>query len=213
MGRRFQELAFTPNVKKNQLEHGSRHQYERMEKTSPAGNTLGSPEQTFIQARDSFYMASVSETGWPYIQHRGGNKGFVHIINPGLIGFADLRGNKQYISLGNLQHDTRVALFFMDYPHQTRLKILGRVEIHEHDPEAPALIESFRPADKSDIVERVILIHVEAFDWNCPQHITPRYTVEEFQEALDPVRERLAALEAENATLREELALSKKSLA
>ena len=211
MGRRFQELAFTPNVKKNQLEHGSRHQYERMEKTSPAGNTLGSPEQTFIQARDSFYMASVSETGWPYIQHRGGNKGFVHIINPGLIGFADLRGNKQYISLGNLQHDTRVALFFMDYPHQTRLKILGRVEIHEHDPEAPALIESFRPADKSDIVERVILIHVEAFDWNCPQHITPRYTVEEFQEALDPVRERLAALEAENATLREELALSKKS--
>ena len=211
MGRRFQELAFTPNVKKNQLEHGSRHQYERMEKTSPAGNTLGSPEQTFIQARDSFYMASVSETGWPYIQHRGGNKGFVHIINPGLIGFADLRGNKQYISLGNLQHDTRVALFFMDYPHQTRLKILGRVEIHEHDPEAPALIESFRPADKSDIVERVILIHVEAFDWNCPQHITPRYTVEEFQEALDPVRERLAALEAEIATLREELALSKKS--
>jgi predicted pyridoxine 5'-phosphate oxidase superfamily flavin-nucleotide-binding protein len=211
MGRRFQELAFTPNVKKNQLEHGSRHQYERMGQTSPAGNTLGSAEQTFIQSRDSFYMASVSETGWPYIQHRGGNKGFVHIINPGLIGFADLRGNKQYISLGNLQHDTRVALFFMDYPHQTRLKILGRVEIHEHDPEAPALIESFRPADKSDIVERVILIHVEAFDWNCPQHITPRYTVEEFQEALDPVRERLAVLEAENATLREELALSKKS--
>jgi uncharacterized protein len=211
MGRRFQELAFTPNVKKNQSEHGSRHQYERMEQTSPAGNTLGSAEQTFIQSRDSFYMASVSETGWPYIQHRGGNKGFVHIINPVLIGFADLRGNKQYISVGNLQHDTRVALFFMDYPHQTRLKILGRVEIHEHDPEAPALIESFRPADKSDIVERVILIHVEAFDWNCPQHITPRYTVEEFQEALDPVRERLAALEAENATLREELALSKKS--
>jgi predicted pyridoxine 5'-phosphate oxidase superfamily flavin-nucleotide-binding protein len=211
MGRRFQELAFTPNVKKNQLEHGSRHQYERMEQTSPAGNTLGSAEQTFIQSRDSFYMASVSETGWPYIQHRGGNKGFVHIINPGLMGFADLRGNKQYISLGNLQHDTRVALFFMDYPHQTRLKILGRVEIHEHDAEAPALIESFRPTDKSDIVERVILIHVEAFDWNCPQHITPRYTVEEFQEALDPVRERLAKLETENAALREEVALSKKS--
>jgi uncharacterized protein len=211
MGRRFQELAFTPNVKKNQLEHGSRHQYERMEQTSPAGNTLGSAEQTFIQSRDSFYMASVSETGWPYIQHRGGNKGFVHIINPGLIGFADLRGNKQYISLGNLQHDTRVALFFMDYPHQTRLKILGRVEIHEHDAEAPALIESFRPTDKSDIVERVILIHVEAFDWNCPQHITPRYTVEEFQEALGPVRERLAKLETENVALREELALLKKS--
>jgi len=211
MGRRFQELAFTPRVKQNQLDHGSRRQYERMEQTSPEGNALGAAEQTFIQQRDSFYMASVSETGWPYIQHRGGNKGFVHIINAGLIGFADLRGNKQYISLGNLQHDTRVALFFMDYPNQTRLKILGRVEIHEHDPEAPALIESFRTTDKSDIVERVILIHVEAFDWNCPQHITPRYTVEEFQEALAPVRERLATLEAENATLREKLALPEKS--
>lgn len=211
MGRRFQELAFTPSVKKNQLEHGSRRQYERMEQTSPAGNTLGPAEQNFIQHRDSFYMASISETGWPYIQHRGGNRGFVRIINPGLIGFADLRGNKQYISLGNLQHDARVALFFMDYPNQTRLKILGRVEVHEHDPEAAALIESFRPTDKSDIIERVILIHVEAFDWNCPQHITPRYTVEEFQEALDPVRERLATLEAENATLREKLALPEKS--
>ncbi|MGH9597491.1 MAG: pyridoxamine 5'-phosphate oxidase family protein [Edaphobacter sp.] len=211
MGRRFQELAFTPRVKENQLEHGSRRQYERMEQTSPPGNALGPAEQTFIQRRDSFYMASISETGWPYIQHRGGNNGFVRIINSGLIGFADLRGNKQYVSLGNLQHDTRVALFFMDYPNQTRLKILGRVEIHEHDPEATALIESFRPTDKSDIIERVILIHIEAFDWNCPQHITPRYTVEEFQEAIDPVRERLAALEAENATLREKLALPEKS--
>ena len=211
MGRRFQELAFTPNVKKNQLEHGSRHQYERMEKTSPAGNTLGSPEQTFIQARDSFYMASVSETGWPYIQHRGGNKGFVHIINPGLIGFADLRGNKQYISLGNLHHDSRVCLFFMDYPHQTRLKILGRVEVHEHDPEAAALIESFRPANKADIIERVILIHIEAFDWNCPQHITPRYTIEELEQILAPVRERLAKLEEENAALGEKLSLTTKA--
>ncbi len=163
-----------------------------MEQAAPTGNTLGPAEQDFLQRRDSFYMASVSETGWPYVQHRGGHKGFVRVIDPKTIGFADFRGNKQYISLGNLQHDTRVALFFMDYPNQTRLKILGRVEIHEHDTEAPALIESFRTADKSDVVERVILIHVEAFDWNCPQHITPRYTMEELQQVLAPVREKLA---------------------
>jgi hypothetical protein len=205
MGRRFQELAFTPLVKEQQQEHGSRHQYERMAQTAPAGDTLGPAEQNFLRRRDSFYMASVSETGWPYVQHRGGPKGFVRVINPKLIGFADLRGNKQYVSLGNLKHDSRVTLFFMDYPNQTRLKILGRVEVHEHDAEAPALIESFRPADKSDVIERVILIHIEAFDWNCPQHITPRYTAEELQESLGPIHEKLASLEAENATLRDKL--------
>ncbi len=210
MGRRFQELAFTPLVKKHQQEHGSRRQYERMEQTAPPGNTLGPAEQEFIKRRDSFYMASVSETGWPYVQHRGGPKGFVHVIDPGLIGFADLRGNKQYVSLGNFEHDPRVALFFMDYPNQTRLKILGRVEVHEHDAKAPALIESFRPTDNSDVVERVILIHVEGFDWNCPQHITPRYTIEELQEVLAPIREKLTRLETENAALRGKLSLPAK---
>src|SRR5271170_1960583 len=203
MGRRFQELAFTPLVKEHQQEHGSRRQYDRMEKSSPSGeDKLGPAEQDFLKRRDSFYMASVSETGWPYLQHRGGPKGFVRVINPSLLGFADLRGNKQYISLGNLEHDARVALFFMDYPNQTRLKILGRVEVHEHDAEAPALLETFRPANKSDVVERVLLIHVEAFDWNCPQHITPRFTAEELEQSLAPIRERLAQLEAENADLR-----------
>jgi uncharacterized protein len=213
MGRRFQELAFTPLVKKHQQEHDSRRQYARMEQNAPLGDTLGPAEQDFIQRRDSFYMASVSETGWPYVQHRGGPKGFVRVINPGLIGFADLRGNKQYVSLGNLEHDPRVALFFMDYPNQTRLKILGRIEVHEHDPEAPALIESFRALenpDKSDVIERVILIHVEGFDWNCPQHITPRYTMEELEDMLTPVREKLAKLEAENAALRGKLSSQEK---
>jgi uncharacterized protein len=206
MGRRFQELAFTPLVKENQTEHGSRRQYESMEKSAPQGDDLlGPDEQTFITHRDSFYMASVSETGWPYIQHRGGPKGFVRILNPSLLGFADFRGNKQYISLGNLQHDSRVALFFMDYPHQTRLKILGRIEVHENDAEAAAFLKSFPPTDRSDVVERVILIHVEGFDWNCPQHITPRYTAEELEQSLAPVRERLAQLESENASLRAKL--------
>jgi len=202
---RFQELAFTPLVKQHQQEHGSRSQYERLAERSPLGNALGSDEQAFIALRDSFYMASVSETGWPYVQHRGGPKGFVRVIEPGLLGFADLRGNKQYISLGNFDHDARVALFFMDYPNQTRLKVLGRVEVHEHDSEAPALIESFRPEDKSSVVERVILIHVEAFDWNCPQQITPRYTAEEIQQVIAPLSQKLAKLDAENVRLREEL--------
>jgi len=202
---RFHELAFTPAVKDLQQQHNSRRQYERMEQTGPSGSTLGVSEQTFLSLRDSFYIASVSETGWPYIQHRGGPKGFVRVLNPGLIGFADLRGNKQYISLGNLQHDARVALFFMDYPNQTRLKILGRVEVHEQDAEAPALIESLRTAEPGAVIERAILIHVEGFDWNCPQHITPRYTIEELQEALAPLQTKLAKLEAENAALRNKL--------
>ncbi len=157
-------------------------------------------------------MASVSETGWPYVQHRGGVKGFVRVINPGLIGFADLRGNKQYISLGNLEHDARVALFFMDYPNQTRLKILGRVEVHENDAEAAAFLKSFPPTDPSDVVERVIFIHIEGFDWNCPQHITPRFTAEELEQALAPIRERLAQLESENAALHAKLSTATKTL-
>ena len=205
MGRRFQEIAFPPLVKEHQQQHGSRRQYERMEQSAPPGDHLGPAEQDFIQRRDSFYMASVSETGWPYIQHRGGPKGFIHVLNPSLIGFADYRGNKQYISLGNFDHDNRVALFFMDYPYQTRLKILGRVEVHENDSQAPELIKSFRSKDDSGVIERVILIHVEGFDWNCPQHITPRYTVEELEQTLAPVRERLASLEIENANLKAQL--------
>ncbi len=205
MSRSFSELAFTPLVKAQQQKHGSRRQYERMEQSGPPGNILDSYAQAFIQLRDSFYMASVSETGWPYIQHRGGPPGFVHILAPSTLAFADLRGNKQYISLGNLQHDDRVALFFMDYPNQTRLKILGRVEVHENNPQSPALIESLRPSNKSDVVERAILIHVEAFDWNCPQHITPRYTLEELQPSLNTLHLRLKELEAENAALRDKL--------
>ena len=202
MSRRFSELAFTPLVKAHQKQHKSRAQYQHMEQSGPPGDALGPDEQYFISLRDSFYMASVSETGWPYVQHRGGTKGFVHVIDAKTLAFADLRGNKQYISVGNLEHDARVALFFMDYPNRTRLKILGHVEIHENDAVAPALFESLRTAEPHAVIERVILIHVEAFDWNCPQHITPRYTLEELEPSLAPLRERLAVLEAENAALR-----------
>ena len=206
MSRSFPELAFTPLVKQQQELHNSRRQYARMEQAlQTSSDALGPDEQAFIALRDSFYMASVSETGWPYIQHRGGPGGFVRVLSPTLLGFADLRGNKQYISLGNLQHDSRAALFFMDYPNQTRLKILGRVEIHENDAQAPTLFESLKTAEPGAVIERAILIHVEAFDWNCPQHITPRYTLEELEPSLSQLRDRLATLEAENAALRAKL--------
>jgi uncharacterized protein len=198
MGRRFAELAFTPAVKKQQEIHGSRHLYERVEQSADLGDSLGSDEREFLEASDGFYMASVTETGWPYIQYRGGAKGFLHVLDERTIGFADLRGNKQYISVGNLEHDGRVALFFMDYPHQSRLKILGRAKVHEGTEEAGKLIEQLRVPEERSPAERAFVIHVEAFDWNCPQHITSRYTEAELAKALEPMRRRIDALEAEN---------------
>ena len=208
MGRRFAEIAFTPLVKEQQKQHGSRHLYERieksnMQKSNDLGDRLGPSEQEFIQQRDGFYMASVSETGWPYIQFRGGPKGFLRVLDPQTLGFADLRGNTQYISVANLHHDDRVALFLMDYPHQSRLKILGRAKIHEGNAEALKLIESLRMPGEKSRAERALIIHVEAFDWNCPQHITPRFTQEELATALEPMQRRLKDLEAENKRLRD----------
>jgi predicted pyridoxine 5'-phosphate oxidase superfamily flavin-nucleotide-binding protein len=174
-----------------------------MQKSNDLGDRLGPSEQEFIQQRDGFYMASVSETGWPYIQFRGGPKGFLRVLDPQTLGFADLRGNTQYISVGNLHHDDRVALFLMDYPHQSRLKILGRAKIHEGNAEALKLIESLRMPGEKSRAERALIIHVEAFDWNCPQHITPRFTQEELATALEPMQRRLKDLEAENKRLRD----------
>lgn len=202
MGRRFAELAFTPLVKQQQIQHGSRHLYERVEQSGDLGDRLGSDEQTFLEDSDGFYMASTTENGWPYMQYRGGAKGFLHVLDDRTIAFADLRGNKQYISVGNLQHDDRVALFFMDYPRQSRLKILGRAKVHEGTDEARKLIEQLRVPGEKSPAERALVIHVEAFDWNCPQHITPRYTEEELAQVLEPIRQRLEALEAENKRLR-----------
>ena len=202
MSQRFAELAFTPLVKKQQEKHGSRRQYARMAEIGEAGDRLTEFEREFIAERDGFYMASTGETGWPYIQYRGGEKGFLHVLDDQTLGFADLRGNKQYISTGNLEHDDRVALFLMDYAHQMRLKILGRVAVHENDAEAAALLEKLRVPGEKTSAERAMVIHVEAFDWNCPQHITPRYTQEELTATLEPIRKRMEALEAENARLR-----------
>ena len=202
MGRKFASLAFTPLVKAQQQQHGSRHQYERVEQSGSSGDQLGPAERDFIARRDGFYMATVSETGWPYIQFRGGPPGFLHILDSATLGFADLRGNRQYISTGNLGHDTRVALFLMDYPYQARLKILGRASVLEGTPEAAETIAKLRSPGETSPAERAILIHIEAFDWNCPQHITPRFTEAEINAAFKPLHQRIADLEAEVATLR-----------
>jgi hypothetical protein len=212
MGRRFAELAFTPTVKDQHTRHGSRAQYHRVETSGNPGTLLGPPEQDFIRRRDGFYMASTSATGWPYIQYRGGSKGFLHVVDDRTLAFADLRGNMQYISTGNLLHDDRAALFLMDYAWQTRLKILGHAEILEDtpaelNPAAPNLVvkewlDRLRDPKEKVPAERAILIHVEAWDWNCPQHITPRFTEEELAETLEPMRRHIAELEQENARLR-----------
>ena len=202
MSRRFAEIAFTPTIREQQRKRGSRNAYERVEQSADLGDRLGPHEKEFIGERDSFYMASISETRWPYVQHRGGPKGFLHIFDDRTIGFADLRGNKQYISVGNLKNNDRVTLFLMDYPGQRRLKILGHAKVFEGGPEAEKLLAQIQMLEEQSPAERVMIVHVAAFDWNCPQHITPRYTQEELDEILQPMRLRLNALETENKRLR-----------
>lgn len=205
MGKRYAELAFTPLVRQQQEQHGSRRQYERIQQAGPSDDHLGEFEKDFIAGRDGFYLGSVSETGWPYIQFRGGQKGFLRVLDDRTLGFADLRGNKQYISTGNLRHDDRVALFLMDYAYQRRLKVLGHASIFEGTAEAAEWLTKLRDPEEGTPAERAVVIHVEAFDWNCPQHITPRYTQEEIATAMEPMRKRLASLEEENARLRAQL--------
>jgi predicted pyridoxine 5'-phosphate oxidase superfamily flavin-nucleotide-binding protein len=158
-------------------------------------------ETAFLSEHDSLYWATTSSTGWPYVQHRGGPKGFLKVIDDHTLAFADFRGNKQYISAGNLLTDNRVAIIMVDYPEQLRLKILGKIDVLEGEA-AREWIERVRLPGYTAVIERVFVIHVAAFDWNCPQHITPRYTAEEIQAAVQPLEERLHALELENAALR-----------
>ncbi|PPD42240.1 MAG: pyridoxamine 5-phosphate oxidase [Methylocystis sp.] len=200
MPHRYAEIAFTPTVKKAQEEQGSRSAYARMESApEPRNHRLSATEAEFITVRNSFYMATVSETGWPYIQHRGGPTGFVRVIDDTTIGFADFRGNRQYISVGNLITDNRVSLFFMDYPNKTRLKLFGRAKMVGLDDEAS--LSRLEIADYRARVERGFLIEVEGFDWNCPQHITERYTLDEMRSLTAPLTARIAELEAQIAQI------------
>lgn len=202
MARNFGSLVFTPVVKALQEKYGSRRHYARMESGAAARDRLGPEETAFIAERDSFYMATVGANGWPYVQHRGGPKGFLKVIDDRTIAFADFGGNKQYISTGNLTTDDRVALIMVDYPNQTRLKILGRTEILTGERARDWIARLRDPADTS-VIERAYVIRIEAFDWNCPQHITPRFTAEQVKEALAPLERRLEELELENKKLRD----------
>ena len=197
MAHHFGSRVFTPLVKALQEKYGSRRQYARMEGRAGSTDRLGPDETAFISGQDSFYIATVGATGWPYVQHRGGPRGFLKVIDDQTIAFDDFRGNKQYVSTGNLGSDNRVALILVDYPRQARLKILGRAEIFE-GAGAGEWIEKLRVLGYEAVVERAYVIHVEAFDWNCQQHITPRFTVEQIREELAPFEKRLAELERDS---------------
>ncbi|MCS6244116.1 MAG: pyridoxamine 5'-phosphate oxidase family protein [Opitutus sp.] len=193
MAQGYLDTLVTPAVAQAQA-----HYFGRAMATNgvPTTDPLGEDERNFIAARDSFYMATVSENGWPYIQHRGGRRGFLRVVSPTSLAFADYKGNRQMLSTGNLSKTDRVSLFLMDYPQRTRLKILGHARVVDAR-EQPELVESFaEPADRR-LVERVYLIDVVSFDWNCPKYITPRYTAEEVAEAVAPLRARIAELEAQ----------------
>ncbi|MEP7342809.1 MAG: pyridoxamine 5'-phosphate oxidase family protein [Acidobacteriota bacterium] len=204
MAYHFGSLVFTAAVKALQERYGSRRQYARLQAGGASPDRLGEQESEFIAERDSFYLASVGETGWPYVQHRGGAKDFLKVIDQQTIAFADFSGNKQFISAGNLMTDNRVALILVDYPRQARLKILGRAEILEPE-KAQEWIERVRDPGYKAVIERVFVIRVEAFDWNCPQHITPRFTLDEIQDVLAPIQTRMQELEQENERLRQEV--------
>lgn len=196
MTARFLELTFTPSVKAAQEAHGSRGAYARQAESDGASDRLTPREAAFIAERDSFYIATVSETGWPYIQHRGGPSGFVKVIDEGRLALVDFRGNRQYQSVGNLAFDNRVALFFMDYPRRARLKLLGRarmIDLSESPDLRAALVD---PGYRAQ-AERGLLIDVEAYDWNCPQHITPRHTMVEIEPMIAALKSRIADLEAQ----------------
>lgn len=192
MGNKFAELAFTDTVKRLQEADGSRQSYARMEAGADSNFLLSEREAAFIGMRDSFYMATVSETGWPYVQHRGGPAGFVHVLDEKTLGIPDFNGNRQFVSTGNLQVDDRVSLFFMDYPNRARLKLLGRAK----STNDPGVLQELSLDGYAATIERAFLVEVAAFDWNCPQHITPRFTVDDIESAVAPLQARIAELEA-----------------
>ncbi len=200
MAHAYSEIAFTPNVKELQSLMGSRANYARFEQREASGPPLGEMEAAFIAARDSFYQATVSESGWPYVQFRGGPAGFLKVLDEHTLGYADFRGNRQYISDGNLAGNDRVAIILVDYAQRLRLKLFGRARIVGLDDDLD-LIARLELPDYRARIERGIVIDVEGSDWNCPQHITPRFTEAEIAAATAPLREELAALRTRLAQL------------
>ena len=207
MSKHYGTIAFTDDVRAVQCHHGSQAFYDRKRiagQATPGPDPLTEEEKDYLAERDSFYLATVSDTGWPYVQFRGGPKGFLRVLDVHSIGWADFRGNLQYISAGNLAGDSRVSIIAVDYVHRRRLKIFGhaRIVTAEEDPQLADALKD--PAYKA-VVERAVVIDVEAFDWNCPQHITPRFTAAELEPVLAGLRDQLAALQAENTRLGNEI--------
>ena len=203
MAKNFATLAFTDAVKAMQEKAGSRSSYARMERDSYVDG-LTENEIDFIAQRDSFYMSSIGENGFPYIQHRGGPKGFIKVLDAKRIGFIDFRGNMQYISVGNIATNKNVALIMVDYPARARLKILAKAEIVELKDDL-SLYELLDLKDYKFKPERMMVLHIEAYDWNCPQHITPRYTVEDIEAAFAGQRNQITTLQAEVKALKNKL--------
>jgi uncharacterized protein len=203
----FLDIASTPAVRAAQEANGSGEFWANFE-GDRTSDRFTEAEAAFIAERDSFYMATVSESGWPYVQHRGGPPGFIRVLDDRTLAVPDFRGNRQYISTGNLEGDDRAALILMDYPHRRRLKIYAHVEAKDLSADPDLTAKLTLPGYKAK-VERGLVIHLAAFDWNCPQHIIPRFSEAELEPALAPFRARLEALEAENEALRAELAASR----
>lgn len=184
MPRAFAEIAFTPAVQHMQERQGSAKSYAKfLSPEATGGNTLTENEIAFIADREEFYQATVSETGWPYVQFRGGPRGFLKVLSDTQIGYADFRGNRQYLSVGNLSVENRISLILMDYPNRRRLKIWGRATIVDAQ-DNPEVAAQLHDKNYKAVAERAVIITIDAFDWNCPQHIPKRYTFEEFEALL-----------------------------
>lgn len=197
---RYLEIATSDAVKELQERWGSRSPYCRLESGPLTSNQLGPEEIAFIEAQDSFFLASLNDSGWPYIQHRGGPPGFLKVLGNNRLGFPDFKGNRQYLSFGNILKNPRVSLFLIDYPARTRLKIFGHAKLVEGDslPDALRKIENDPGATP---IERGIIVQVEAFHWNCPKYIVPRFTEAQVRTVVAPLVERIHDLEAELARL------------
>lgn len=197
MAHQYAKIAFTDKVRQVQVELNSRAGYTSMDQGEDHNFMFSQNEVEFISQRDSFYMASVSETSWPYVQHRGGPRGFLKVLDAQTLGFADYKGNRQYVSTGNFRTNDKVSIILMDYPNKRRLKILGHIsQIDEQDWETLASLEDSHYKAR---VERGFIIKISAFDWNCPQHITPRYTEAKLIELVTPLQEKIKLLELQNS--------------